>query len=910
MAYNIVADSAITRAKIAADAIDGTKIADDAVDSEHLAAAGIDNEHLADDAVAAAELASSAVVTASIVDNAVTLAKMDGLAAAKFILGDSSGDPAAVSMSGGATITHAGVVTVTEAAGDFEVTGDLTVSGGDITASSSVSEKPLMTLTNTNADAAGAAIKLLKDSATMAANDVLGEVQFFGSDDSGTNQEFGNIQVQSSAVTATSETGKMLFGVACSDDGGVDTIMTLAGGAAGATSTVTIAGDLTVSGTTTTVNQTIVNSTTDVLVFEGASADGHETTLKVVEPTADCSFSLPTLSAGNFFIPAIAGTATDASAAVTAAEFALLDGASSVGTTAVASGDGIVTNNGGTMMHTNVDTFDTYLSQTAKTLTNKTLTSPTLTTPALGTPASGVLTNCTGTASNLVAGEATEAVNVTVTANNATNETVYPTFVDGATGTQGIETDTGLTYNPSTGLLSSTGFSGNLTGTLQTAAQGSVTSLGTLTALTVDDVAVDGKIITMTGSTNDTATMTVGTHGTLAITTVDTAAAAANMTLTADGTFEAIGTTITLDSGGAINLEPASGSAILLDGTISVDAGVVTGATSITSTAFAGDLTGDVTGNADTATVATTVTITDNESTNETNAIIFTAGGDVDGGNIGLESDGDLTYNPSSGTLTATVLAGTLSTAAQTSVTSLGTLTALTVDDVAMNGKVITMTGSTSDTATMTVGTHGTLEITTTDAAAAAANMTLSADGTFEAIGTTITLDSGGAINLEPASGSAILLDGTISVDAGVVTGATSITSTAFVGTLSTAAQANITSLGTLSALTVSGLVTQSGGQVWSHDVLTSNTTLDGTNSVVLCDTETTAAFTVTLPASPTDGQVYVIKDVASNFASANLTVNPNSLKIDNESANLTLDANDAAISLIYNNAKETWYVF
>jgi len=51
------------------------------------------------------------------------------------------------------------------------------------------------------------------------------------------------------------------------------------------------------------------------------------------------------------------------------------------------------------------------------------------------------------------------------------------------------------------------------------------------------------------------------------------------------------------------------------------------------------------------ATVATTVTITDNESTDENNAVIFTAGGDVDGGNLGLESDGDLTYNPSSGTL-------------------------------------------------------------------------------------------------------------------------------------------------------------------------------------------------------------------------------------------------------------------
>ena len=50
---------------------------------------------------------------------------------------------------------------------------------------------------------------------------------------------------------------------------------------------------------------------------------------------------------------------------------------------------------------------------------------------------------------------------MTVSANNSTNETVYPVFVDGATGAQGAETDTGLTYNPSTGLLTAVKFSGD-----------------------------------------------------------------------------------------------------------------------------------------------------------------------------------------------------------------------------------------------------------------------------------------------------------------------------------------------------------------------------------------------------------------------------------------------------------------
>ena len=61
------------------------------------------------------------------------------------------------------------------------------------------------------------------------------------------------------------------------------------------------------------------------------------------------------------------------------------------------------------------------------------------------------------------------AATVTAAANNTADETVYPTFVDGATGAQGIETATGFTYNPSSGLLTSTTFAGALTGNAATA---------------------------------------------------------------------------------------------------------------------------------------------------------------------------------------------------------------------------------------------------------------------------------------------------------------------------------------------------------------------------------------------------------------------------------------------------------
>ncbi len=80
----------------------------------------------------------------------------------------------------------------------------------------------------------------------------------------------------------------------------------------------------------------------------------------------------------------------------------------------------------------------------------------------------------------------TNADNITVQANNSADETVYPIFVDGATGSQGPESDTGFTYNPSSGNLTAT----QLTGTLQTASQTNITALGTIATGTWQGTAV------------------------------------------------------------------------------------------------------------------------------------------------------------------------------------------------------------------------------------------------------------------------------------------------------------------------------------------------------------------------------------------------------------------------------------
>jgi hypothetical protein len=69
------------------------------------------------------------------------------------------------------------------------------------------------------------------------------------------------------------------------------------------------------------------------------------------------------------------------------------------------------------------DTIATYLASLTQTLTNKTFVAP-----ALGTPASGVLTNCTGTASGLTAGNVTTNANLTGHITSTGNAAVLGSF--------------------------------------------------------------------------------------------------------------------------------------------------------------------------------------------------------------------------------------------------------------------------------------------------------------------------------------------------------------------------------------------------------------------------------------------------------------------------------------------------
>ena len=62
------------------------------------------------------------------------------------------------------------------------------------------------------------------------------------------------------------------------------------------------------------------------------------------------------------------------------------------------------------------------------------------------------------------ADSATVASTITLTSTNSTDAAHFVTFVDTATGNEGIRTDTSLTYNPNTNILTAGTFSGNLTG--------------------------------------------------------------------------------------------------------------------------------------------------------------------------------------------------------------------------------------------------------------------------------------------------------------------------------------------------------------------------------------------------------------------------------------------------------------
>jgi len=88
-----------------------------------------------------------------------------------------------------------------------------------------------------------------------------------------------------------------------------------------------------------------------------------------------------------------------------------------------------------------------------------------------------------------------------------------------------------------------------------------------------------------------------------------------------------------------------------VDGTLEADAITVNG--TALATVIAGTTVTSATNSAH-------VLVTDNENTNEENLIAFVEGATSSTGNVGLEMDGNLSYNPSTGTVSATIFKGNI----------------------------------------------------------------------------------------------------------------------------------------------------------------------------------------------------------------------------------------------------------
>jgi len=264
----------------------------------------------------------------------------------------------------------------------------------------------------------------------------------------------------------------------------------------------------------------------------------------------------------------------------------------------------------------------------------------------------GTIDLAVGTLNQDTSGTAALATEITVSANNSSDETVYPLFVDGATGSQGAESDTGLNYNPSSGILTATQFTGNLTGNVTgnvSGSSGSTTGNAATSTL--------ASTVTVTDSTSNT-NFPVVFHDESNALLDDTGALRYNPST---GTLlvpnlSVAGTTTTVDT---VTMEAAN--AIIFEG--------ATPDNNETTLSIV-DPTGDHTqylinqgGYIPVLAAATTTAITstpaelnllDGSSANtvvNSKAVIYGSGGE---------------------------LAGTLSTAAQPSITSVGTLTALT----------------------------------------------------------------------------------------------------------------------------------------------------------------------------------------------------------------------------------------
>ena len=408
----------------------------------------------------------------------------------------------------------------------------------------------------------------------------------------------------------------------------------------------------------------------------------------------------------------------------TAAELNIMDGDTSATSTTLADADRVVVNDAGTMKQVALTDFETYFESALDTLSNVT---------TVGALNSGSITSGFGAIDN---GSSAITTTGTIT---------YGSLSDGSITITAFVDEDDMSSNSATLVPTQQSVKAYVDTQITAEDLDVTTDSGTI------DIDLDSETLTIAGGTglSSSASSTTVTMAVDAAQTGITSVVNSSLEIGRDADnrikFDTDNQIVFEVDGGDNVIFKASGeieaTSLDISGDADIDGTLEADAITVNGTALNTVIAGVTVANATTAAVATTVTISDNESTNEDNAIVFTSGGDVDGGNIGLESDGDLTYNPSTGRLTATQLSGTLQTAAQANVTSLGTLTTLTVDNVIINGSTI---GHTGDTDLMTVASGVLTVAGEVDATSLDISGDADIDGTLEADAITV---NGTALN-------------------------------------------------------------------------------------------------------------------------------------------------------------------
>jgi hypothetical protein len=253
------------------------------------------------------------------------------------------------------------------------------------------------------------------------------------------------------------------------------------------------------------------------------------------------------------------------------------------------------------------------------------------------------ITNVGDIALDSISADATD-INIAVTDNSATAFTIKQGsdnyfVVDTGNSSESIAIGTGvsgtaITLGHSTSEVT---VADNLTVTGDLTVSGTTTTVNSTTVNLNDhnivldsgnstSAVINGAGITIEGGSGDDATFTYNTTGPK----FELKLGSSHEDLQVDQLIAA-----SLDISGDVDV----------DGTLEADAITVNG------TSLADTIAGTTVTN---ATNAAHVLVTDNESTNENNLITFVENATSSTGNVGLEMDGDLTYNPSTGNLTTT----------------------------------------------------------------------------------------------------------------------------------------------------------------------------------------------------------------------------------------------------------------